>query len=804
LRSIAAVSNHKEVNSGISANDKPDHFFFVKDADKSEARLKESNAEIASFKDNPVLIALSENRLPDVKPNYEYFSQILNMDSQVIMRPKTTWIYVSSTDVTLDEAEGKAYDRSGKEIDPETYPHLEKNLKKEAGGLGPQGVARSGVILHEYNSDLTQKESAAMTEIAQEWEARFPNLYDGLELATADNLWLDMLEMTVTLELHPRSNFPSGSELNGMVELSIHQPQLQNHRWKCITRLQRPEELCQGADEQTFVEQTSEVGVQYMHRPGCGGAGMGGEGRGGVECDCRTRPKQDVRVPFPAAEWASILSSCAGYLQEPADVKGGRDGEDAKAAEEAAIDCERSAAEAISQIAMFQELWSSPPDNGSNNMNGTADRAGRKWTRRGVILWKFRTVHAFDDKMNPIYEKPTATKGRKPADGEDGMPSGPGGGSSSRRGGNRPKRVYHPPGTTWRFLTALDPISPEHQSNVCVNPATQHHQQQQQHHQHNLGMHRDMLLTPSPHYSHHHFGTPMSDGLGSAWDPVGLPSSGSLGLMNDYSGLATPPPTASLHSSYAPSFDGNHDHHQPSQQQQQGSQQQAPQAQHQIDFLAACTSSMDSQSTLVTDASADPFLSATGGINVGSSMTTVDAYDDADFSGGSSQGWDATTATASFGGLDQWNAWDENKGAATGGTPQSQHQQHHHQQQQQQWHHDAPRWPSAAGDGKDATQIWTPQPTWGAASAASQVPSLTASSGWGDMDNQQGQSHLRVLPSLNQITPLKGLTGSRKRARSNSLDMENRENFPATAIQKIVHHGSGLLDDGQGHHHRWD
>ncbi|ROT42269.1 hypothetical protein SODALDRAFT_266521 [Sodiomyces alkalinus F11] len=781
------VSSHIQVVKKMFEKHRCYHFFFVKDAEKSEARLKENNAEMASFKDNPVLIALSEGRLPDVRPNYEYFAQILAMDSQVVMRAKTCWIFVSSSDVTLDEGTGTAFDRNGKALDTDMYPHLEKNLHRETDSGLARGLAGGGVLLHEYNRELTQKESAAATEISQDWEVRFPVLHRSLEAATAENRWLDMLELTITLELHPRSNFPTGSELNGFVELSIAQPHLQNHRWKCVTLLQRPEELCRaGEGGSVLVEQTSEVGVQYMHRPGCGRNSSAEGGSGGLECDCRTRPRQDVRVPFPAAEWASILSSCAGYLQEPIDARsraGGASGDDAKAAEQATLDSERTTAELIQQIAMFQELWSCPPDAAPNR---------RKWTRRGVLLWKFRTVYAFDDKGSPVYEKVSATKGRKVSlDGDDDDT-----GSGSSRRSSKAKRMYHPPGTTWRFLTALDPISPEHQRNVCVNPATN-----------NSVPNRDMVMAPTPSYPHH-ITAAMSENLSAAWDTVTMPgqlpsltSAGTMNLLDSFSqGVATPPPTASLHSSYAPSFDGNHDqsgrqHTRHHQQQQPQSQPQNPQSNQQqsqqLDFLSsACPTSIDHQSTLVSDVSSaettDPFLSVAGGMSISGGMD-VGGFDDGD--GNGLQSWDATTTATSFSGLDQWSGWDST--VESGKTAP------------QPWQNDNQRNVGANGglwpveNGKDSNQnVWA-QPSW--AQAVSAATGTDARTGWPSVDQ-------RLLPSLDQISPLREL-GTRKRARSNSLDMVNRENFPATAIQKLVHHGAmpvGMLDGGHGHANpRW-
>ncbi|OLN84384.1 Regulatory protein abaA [Colletotrichum chlorophyti] len=734
------VSSHIQVVKKMFEKHRCYHFFFVKDPDKSEARLKD-NMEMASFKDNPVLIALSEGRLPDVRPNYEYFAQILAMDSLVVMRPKTCWIFVASSNVRMEE-NGDAYDQNGKLLDHDYYPHLEKNMHKEDGlSRGLNG----SVLLHEYNRELAQKESAAVTELAQEWEAKFPLLHKSLEHAIQDKKWLDILEMTVTLEIHPRSNFPAGSELNGFVELSISQPGLQDHRWKCVTRLARPEELRRADNDISVVEQTSEVGVQYTHRPGCTESKF--------ECDCRSRPRQDVRVPFPAAEWASILSTCAGYL-EPAENKNKteNDEERAKAAEEAALDAERTTAELIQQVGMFQELWSSPPDN--------SDR--RVWTRRGIILWKFRTIHAFDDKWNPIYEKPAPQKGKRAVDDEGDEQQG-----TSRRG-SRSKRVYNPPGSTWRFLTALDPVSQAHQANVCVNPAA--------------APTRDMLMAPTPPYSHH-LAAVMNDNLSSAWESVSMPnqlpslaSTGTLGLMDNFShGLATPPPTASIHSSYASSYDGSHE--------------LATGQHHQLDFLAAaCTTSIDSQSTLVTDmgsAPADPFLSATGGIQVTNGVG-VGVYDEGEVEG--IQDWDAAAAASSFHSLNNWHGWNDASDAKA---------QHWQNENQRSAAANAHMW----AESKDHHQTWNPQPSWAqAVSAVAAVAGTDSRSGWSPVDQQRG------LPSLDQISPLKSLGGSRKRARSNSLDMENRENYPATAIQKLVHHHApaAVMDEGNHGHRSWE
>ncbi len=68
---------------------------------------------------------------------------------------------------------------------------------------------------------------------------------------------------------------------------------------------------------------------------------------------------------------------------------------------------------------MFQELWSSPPE-------------GQLWMRRAVILWTFETVYSVDDKAKKVVTK-------------------------------------SPAGTSWRFLTAIDPTSQSHQQQALIS-----------------------------------------------------------------------------------------------------------------------------------------------------------------------------------------------------------------------------------------------------------------------------------------------------------------------------------------------
>ncbi len=239
-------------------------------------------------------------------------------------------------------------------------------------------------------------------------------------------------------------------------------------------------------------EVRKEMGSQYVHRPGCDNR------ENHTRCDCfqaaRLR-RQQLAVPFPADEWATMLSHLAAYRKHPLEaaavsaIKSEFNG-DAKIA----VD-EPTQIDLVRKIAMYQELWSTPPDSPS-------------WTRRAVILWTFETVYSLDD------------KGKKAS-----------------------KNV---PGTTWRFLTALDPTSQSHQQLALITP----------HEAENAPVAPPRLPTADERR--------MSENLSAAWD--GLPpltlqtqhpphasvppyDSTSLTMLDPFS------PGTSLSSSYPSNFD---------------------------------------------------------------------------------------------------------------------------------------------------------------------------------------------------------------------------------------------------------
>ena len=432
--------------------------------------------------------------MPDVKPNYEYFSQLLALQSLISVRPKTAEIYVSSSEVKFrDEV---AYDAQDTPLDTESFPHLNKytNCDDSPSVLGKD------VLLHEYTRSLDRTTSACVKTVTRRWQKDAPEIYETLDLPTRDEECL-LLEMCATLELHEHARFPSGSELTGFVEVAITNPNLQNHRWKCVTRLTRPSEL-QGDDKKSTVY-TNETGI---HRRGCSDSKP--------DCDCHSRPRQDIHVPFPAVEWASILSMAVQYPDvehqrkkekrtksdnkkhdlDRAGSKRKRSEDDGDAASWARRDLTGS--DLICKVAMYQELWSCAPDS-------------NRWVRQGIVFWRFNTTNQWY-KYNPVFK---------------------------------------PAGTSWRWLTVNDPMSRYHQQKALVYPSA--------------SMSRDSIMSPTPSINQH-MTAAMNETFSSAWDPSvslaqvpNVPATNNgLTLFESFSGgLATPPPTAGLQGSYPGSFD---------------------------------------------------------------------------------------------------------------------------------------------------------------------------------------------------------------------------------------------------------
>ncbi|KAK0670755.1 hypothetical protein QBC41DRAFT_387817 [Cercophora samala] len=551
------VSSHIQVLKQFFANHRCFHFFF---GSRNDEKDKDS-IETISLKNNPVLIALSEGRLPDERPNYEYFADILALNEQVTVRPKRCWIFVSHQGVSVREDGSGFLPSTGDKLEESEYPHLARNLERETWLKEEQQIFK-GALLHEFTKEMQQIESTSVNDLGRKWETSFPELHQrlqGISESTTDQR-CTILHMNVTLELKEKRRFPSQSELNSWVEINIEQPRLLSHRWKVHTRLVRPAELSyshENSTPETTYETSAEIAIQYQHRPGCDGPRADGR----VHCDCisQRRHRDSVTVPFPADIWASTLTNCAEY---PAHAfndagKNGKRSRDLKTktdedGEEGAKSNRRSKPltqmDLVPKIAMMQEIWSCPPDapHYGPEPQGNGSRSQR-WTRRAVIVWTFKTIHSeVDGKLN------TAQSGR----------------------------------TEWRYLTILDPMSEEHQQKAIIsgsrkNSAVSDYADGYSSH-HARPVSRDVVMSPSPTYQQH-LTASMSENFSSAWDtPTGLnPLSTSaaqaysahlmapnhshvsamaagyspLDSFSSHGGLATPPPSASLTTSFTHNFD---------------------------------------------------------------------------------------------------------------------------------------------------------------------------------------------------------------------------------------------------------
>ncbi|KAK7962291.1 uncharacterized protein PG986_003116 [Apiospora aurea] len=506
-RTRKQVSSHIQVLKGF--------FTTLPNDEKDEDRrpLKEEEGETKSFKNNRVLIALAEGRLPEERPNYSYFGRLLAADSEVFLRPKTCHIYTSHSELTLSEDCRKAFTADGTCLNADAYgpdgtrlesqgdfPHLEKNSNKNT----KRDVHRGGrdeprtYLLHEYTESLTQTESSSVRDISSKWDHRFPELRDKLMTALDDTHPsheqtarcvmgpCDIIHMEVVLVLHGTSQFPVGTNLDGRVEFNISRPELANHVWRSSTCVVKPLELYLDAVEPPF----------WDHMDTCRPSRRG-------------NARDTIEVDFPATSWANTFCRLAKYVSAERERKQGERGSESKPKREGGGSSKGSKLptpfDMLEQIAMYQEIWSAPND-GASDPN---------WTRRSVVLWTFSNVRA----------KVEETKGKQSKD---------------------QSRVTA--GTTWRFLSKLDPMSQYHQQRAYL-PGTPN-------------VSRNSIMSPDPGCQHH-LGAVMHENFGSTYDvtSLALPSHqqqphahlASINMIDSFSnGLATPPPTACLPSnSYA-------------------------------------------------------------------------------------------------------------------------------------------------------------------------------------------------------------------------------------------------------------
>ena len=540
-----------------------------------------------------MLRALAQARLPEERPNYDYFAQLLAFESQIAVKPKRCWIFVAHNDVAV-RADGGGYNpATGEELSEDDYPHLKENLVKESWPREDKAML-PGTLLHRFTKMLEQVESSSVREIGSQWATDFPELATRLDAATAGNegsdghACCDILHMHLTLEMQRRRHFPAQSELNSWVEINVEQPRLLNHRWKVVTRLVRPAELSRGGTTSssstgngtttsnggTLYETSAEMGVQYVHQPRCEGPVSG------HACDCVSQSqRQVVSVPFPADVWARTLTNCAEYPAHPLaldrsdgrEIKGEYDEHEERTIK-SKIKRHLTQMELVPKIAMFQEVWSCPPgaqdvDSFGSSQSERSKRGGGggRWKRRAVLLWTFETVHSVSYTMRGKNELITAPEGKG----------------------------------QWRFLTTLDPTSQYHQKQSLLSPGVlpgmgaghsmpvlpsttgAHHH-----------LSRDAVMSPTPSYQQH-LNASMNENFALAWDvtsggslpaypstvfshgqsshhggqglyPPSVTSGSSQGPLDSFSshgGLATPPPTASLAGSFTHSFSSGHHGH---------------------------------------------------------------------------------------------------------------------------------------------------------------------------------------------------------------------------------------------------
>ncbi|RYP66573.1 hypothetical protein DL771_007726 [Monosporascus sp. 5C6A] len=683
------------------------HFIFPseKDSKADNRKLIRDDEEVESFKNNRVLISIADGRLPDERPNYDYFARLLSADNDIFLRPKQCWIFVSSSKVTLKEKHVTAedgttrkqisgYDPDGRRVVGEAdYPHLRLNEDKDYKNMRLNDD-RPSVLLHEYTRALTQKESCCVKEIPNKWCDRFPELAEKLRAAlggarasderASDERTsrcvmgpCDTFHFEVVLDLHSKQ-FPSGSELNGVVELSISRPDLHNHRWRTVTTVVKPESLYLDDSEPDYHDRDSPVDVIPSHRAGCTAAAHRGGG-GGV-CDCAARGSRDtLSVRFPASSWANTLFKLAPFvsaMREEREQEREREREKERelqrehpnkdqrerpsgasrlrakreeannhnasspsrrpssSSPQSSSHTKRSAApsgtkkkeliDLLQDVTMYQEIWSAPNGCIANRGGGGGGGKRSNWTRRAVLLWTFVPAHENTDKKGKV----TAV----------------------------------PAGTNWRFMSKLDATSQYHQRRAYLSgpPSAS----------------RDAVMSPNPAYAHHvhaamheHFGaataTPYDQQQSSSTSSMGMriqttdaaaalsgcaaatagggPRShltslnllDAAGYVDVDGGLATPPPSASLQGgAFGHSFDGgpamvgvggagNHDHHPHhnmsfmSDSTTATGSESHPQQQHQGGALVGVSVSVGGG----PHAAADPFLSGLGG--------AAGAYEDA-------------------------------------------------------------------------------------------------------------------------------------------------------------------------------
>ncbi|KAL2154946.1 hypothetical protein VTH82DRAFT_3622 [Thermothelomyces myriococcoides] len=527
------VSSHIQVVRNFFAAHRCLHFLFnprQKDKDDKDNRPVEK----VWLKNNPILIALSENRLPDQRPNYEYFAQILALNEQVQFRPRRCWIFVSHPDVLVNK-DGSGYlSTTNTKLSSAEYPHLRRNLERETWAKEEQQHLLKGGLLHEFTKAICQVESGSVSDLARKWGSAFPSLQQRLRVITSSTTdrQCDILHLHTTLELKEKLSFPAGSSLSSWVEISIEQPHLLNHRWRVETHLVRPPELSYARNgsgeyscQEEIYERHSEFAIEYQHQPGCDGSHSSSDSVRG-QCDCLQRGcsggalSVPFPVPFPATAWAQTLANCAEFPAHPFGenkrheriwtVKRERDDKE-EAGWRRRNSKEPTQMDLVPNIAMLQEIWSCPPPAMCHERESSeASSSEQGWTRRGLILWTFDTIHSVAKEGKERGKLQTASSGR----------------------------------TCWRFLTILDPSSEHHLEQVMVTDRRASVGEPRGGVSDSfvcVSRSRSRAAAVSPPLSHpQHGSASTNENLPPAWDNV------SMGL-----GPLTPPPTMHAHSADA-------------------------------------------------------------------------------------------------------------------------------------------------------------------------------------------------------------------------------------------------------------
>jgi hypothetical protein len=660
-----------------------------------------------SLKNNPVLIALSEERFPEERPNYEYFAQILTLNDHVQFRPKRCWIFVSHKDVVVGEDRNGYLPMTGDKLSEGEYPHLGLNLERDTWAKEEQQFFK-GALLHEFTKKLVQVESSSVTEVTKKWESAFPDLHQRLKVVTSSttDVRCDFLHLHAVLELKEKRRFPAGSSLSSWVEINIEKPRLVNHRWKVETRLVRPLELSYSQEDsapEVVYEEHKEFTIKYQHRPGCDGSRNDSRGH----CDCLSqRCRRDgatvpFPVPFPADAWAQTLTNCAEYPAHPFidSKRHGRergtagkteDDDDTKGPRFRRRTKQPTQMDLVPTIAMMQEIWSCPPTEGSSS-----DSGNQRWTRRAVILWTFETIHSIGKDKN-----------------------------------GQPKLVTAQGGSTsWRFLTILDPASESHQRQAVIS-ARRASADERRDAPKGFGCasrlaSRNAFMPPSPTYQQH-LSAGMSDTFSSTWDTTNglgslsssaaqaaygahfmqqaMPPQSGYGLLDSFgshAGLATPPPSASLASSFGQSFDSA-----------STSSDMLPR--YMTTHAAVTTAGMDTSSHSLAGALSavtDPFLAHVS-TTYGTTHDGIHGWDNhavggsIDSTASWSSGYSAASGSQGHNALVHWNGPQLQTIPSRRGSEQHQHRSRHQthphprQQERQAW--------IPAATGIDDPDPWTP------------------------------------------------------------------------------------------------